>query len=163
MQSSSFSNLSCLLLGAASMTAIAASCGGSVAPVGQDDDAGTEDASSSDGATDTGNGGDSGPTGDASKDAGGKPSCEQLRLQIDALREAATKCCPTCKSIQCGAQAEDLCCPATVTSTGSPEAQQLEAAVRSFKKSGCELACPAMPCRSGGPGICDPVTSHCHQ
>jgi hypothetical protein len=149
-----------ILVGAvASTLAIAASCGGTVAPVGQDDDGGSDAAS----ASDAGDAGSVRLDGGGGKDTGGGQSCDVLRQQIDRLREAATRCCPTCKSLQCQDQAQDLCCPASVTSASSPDAQKLEAAAQSYAKQGCDIACTAMPCRTTGSGICDPVTSHCQQ
>jgi hypothetical protein len=159
------SSLRTLVLGAASSFAlgvIAASCGGSVAPIGDDDAGSDADGSTSDGASDAGAGGDVTDVG--TKDSGNSgSSCDSLRLQIDKLREAATRCCPTCKSIQCQDQAKDLCCPLTVTSAGSPEAQKLQAAVIEYAQKGCDVACPAVPCQVKASGICDPVTSHCQR
>ncbi|MDB4997932.1 MAG: hypothetical protein JWM74_5364 [Myxococcaceae bacterium] len=161
MQRSSFLGL---VVSAASIVAVAASCGGSIAPIGEDDDAGSaSDGSSSDGASDAGRDGDPAPVDGGGKDSGTGRSCDKLRKDIDALRIAATKCCPTCKSLQCQDQAKDLCCPLTVTSASSGESQKLQAAVADYFQQGCDTACPAIPCKAGGSGICDPVTERCQQ
>ena len=164
MQPSSFASL---LFAASAVAMITASCGGSIAPIGEDDDAGSasDGSSSGDGASDAGRDGDPAPVdGGGGKDSGnGGRSCDRLRQDIDSLRIAATKCCPTCKSLQCQEQAKDLCCPVTVTSASSGESQKLQAAVAAYAQQGCDVACPAIPCKSGGSGVCDPVTSRCQQ
>ena len=62
---------------------------------------------------------------------------------------------------QCNALVPDLCCPISVTDPTRKDVQEFAAAVEAVKKSGCSIACPAIPCPSQPSGKCDAKTGRC--
>jgi hypothetical protein len=133
--------------------AVVAACGGSVASI--DGDAGGVDSGSGDGSI-------ADSSVDASADGGADSApmtCAQQLAQLDAIRQATRKCCPTCNSVQCDVKVDDLCCPISAT---NPQAAQLMAdAVSKYKAECGPIACPAMPCQAAPSNFCDPNTSLC--
>jgi hypothetical protein len=128
-----------------------AACGGTSVAI--PDDAGAPGVYDS--ATEGGDGGASGRDA-TSADAPGASSCDDLYAQIAQQKADAQTCCPTCKSIQCSAVVQDLCCPISVQAA---KADQLTALIQQFNAA-CHHACPAIPC----PRVsmqCDPNTSTC--
>lgn len=125
--------------------AVAASCGGAVDSTllgdgGGSDSAGNGDGGAKDGAADA-------PVADSGT------ACAALLAQIDAERKALRACCPPCKSIQCNAVADDVCCP--FTTNGSQDLKPFEALVGQYKIQ-CKPICPGAPCLPVPSGICDP-------
>jgi hypothetical protein len=56
---------------------------------------------------------------------------------------------------------DDLCCPLTVDAQSSTAIAAFESALAAFRAAGCDVACPAIVCRVGPSGSCDPTTSLC--
>lgn len=118
-------------------------CGGAVA---QDlGDGGDPASDGGDPGTGDGGGSDSGRDAVAI-DAGS--GCDKLGANVDDLRPKALQCCYQCNVQQCDKLVEDLCCPISVSSGNFDKVGPFEDAVRAFKNAGCQVPCPASPCRT---------------
>ncbi len=135
---------------------VLSACGGTVATVG--------------GATDAGDGGsdakeqeagsDSQPANDGGSPGDGSSSCDALNARIDALRQQALQCCPTCNILQCSHLIEDICCPLDVTDPSSPAVVAFENDVALYK-SMCQYGCTAVVCGMTPSNACDSMSSLC--
>lgn len=128
-------------------------CGGSIASI---------DGADGGGATDAGADASSGDA--SSSDAGSRPdspqqACAQQLAELDAIRQATRKCCPTCHSDQCTVKVDDLCC--AISATNTQAAQLMTDAVNKYKAQCGPIACPATPCAPAPSGVCEPSTSLC--
>lgn len=90
-------------------------------------------------------------------------TCGELMRDIDTAREALTRCCPTCDSLQCNGAVEDLCCSVSYTSQGSnPQiAQKFAELVRRFRTECGSPPCPPVPCGPAPSMRCSAGDSHC--
>jgi hypothetical protein len=92
---------------------------------------------------------------DAANDS--PPTCDQLFQQLTSETTAATSCCPTCKSLQCTAQVDGLCCPLTVSNATSDAVKTYEATLAQIKASHCAVNCPALACSTKPTMTCDAI------
>lgn len=90
-------------------------------------------------------------------------TCGELMRDLDTAREALTRCCPACDSIQCNAMVEDLCCATSYTNQGpnAQIAQKFAELVRRFKTECGAPPCPPMPCPPAPSMNCSMGDSHC--